>query len=71
VRRCPLRELSRRSGIPVSSTLRLAGRLMARGALERDGDGQYSIGLRLPEVASLAPQSISRQPGTLNSLYMP
>jgi DNA-binding IclR family transcriptional regulator len=55
-RRLSLRELSRRSGIPVSSTLRLAGRLMAWGALERDEEGQYSIGLRLLEVASLAPR---------------
>src|SRR3984957_17612794 len=51
-----LRELSRRSGIPVSSTLRLAGRLLAWGALERDADGRYAIGLRLLEVASLAPR---------------
>jgi len=55
-RRLTLRELSRRSGIPVSSTLRLASRLLAWGALERDEDGQYSIGLRLLEVASLAPR---------------
>ncbi len=51
-----LRELSRRSGIPLSSTLRLAGRLLAWGALERDEQGRYSIGLRLLEVASLAPR---------------
>jgi DNA-binding IclR family transcriptional regulator len=51
-----LRELSRRTAIPVSSTLRLAGRLVAWGALERDDDGRYSIGLRLLEVASLAPR---------------
>jgi DNA-binding IclR family transcriptional regulator len=51
-----LRELSRRSGIPVSSTLRLAGRLLAWGALERDEQGRYSVGLRLLEVASLAPR---------------
>ena len=51
-----LRELSRRSGIPVSSALRLAGRLLAWGALERDEDGRYSVGLRLLEVASLAPR---------------
>jgi DNA-binding IclR family transcriptional regulator len=51
-----LRELSRRSAIPVSSTLRLAGRLLSWGALERDEDGRYSIGLRLLEVASLAPR---------------
>ena len=55
-RRLSLRELSRRSGIPVSSALRLAGRLLAWGALERDEAGQYSIGLRLLEVASLAPR---------------
>jgi DNA-binding IclR family transcriptional regulator len=55
-RRLTLRELSRRSGIPVSSTLRLAGRLLAWGALERDEEGRYSIGLRLLEVASLAPR---------------
>lgn len=55
-RRLTLRELSKRSGIPVSSALRLAGRLMAWGALERDQDGRYSIGLRLLEVASLAPR---------------
>ena len=55
-RRLTLRELSRRSGIPVSSTLRLAGRLLAWGALERDEEGRYSVGLRLLEVASLAPR---------------
>src|ERR1700735_3410707 len=54
--RLPLRERSRRSGIPVSSTLRMAGRLLAWGALERDEEGRYSIGLRLLEVASLAPR---------------
>jgi DNA-binding IclR family transcriptional regulator len=51
-----LGELSRRSGIPTSSTLRLATRLMAWGALERDDDGRFTIGLRLWEVASLAPR---------------
>jgi DNA-binding IclR family transcriptional regulator len=51
-----LGELSRRSGIPTSSTLRLAGRLQAWGALERDDQGRFTIGLRLWEVASLAPR---------------
>jgi DNA-binding IclR family transcriptional regulator len=51
-----LGELSRRSGIPTSSTLRLAGRLMAWGALERGNDGRFTVGLRLWEVASLAPR---------------
>jgi DNA-binding IclR family transcriptional regulator len=52
-----LGELSRRSGIPTSSTLRLAGRLQAWGALERGTDGRFTVGLRLWEVASLAPRS--------------
>ncbi|WP_346618495.1 IclR family transcriptional regulator [Blastococcus montanus] len=52
-----LGELSRRSGIPTSSTLRLAGRLQAWGALERGPDGRFTIGLRLWEVASLAPRA--------------
>jgi DNA-binding IclR family transcriptional regulator len=51
-----LGELSRRSGIPTSSTLRLANRLVAWGALERGEDGRFTVGLRLWEVASLAPR---------------
>ncbi len=51
-----LGELSRRTGIPTSSTLRLASRLVAWGALERDDDGRFTVGLRLWEVASLAPR---------------
>ena len=52
-----LGELARRSGIPTSSTLRLAGRLVAWGALERDTDGRFTVGLRLWEVAALAPRA--------------
>ncbi|MGY1846709.1 MULTISPECIES: IclR family transcriptional regulator [unclassified Blastococcus] len=52
-----LGELSRRSGIPTSSTLRLAGRLLTWGALERGDDGRFTIGVRLWEVASLAPRA--------------
>jgi DNA-binding IclR family transcriptional regulator len=51
-----LGELSRRSGIPPSSALRLAGRLLAWGALERGEDGRFTVGVRLWEVASLAPR---------------
>jgi len=51
-----LAELSRRSGIPVSSTLRFARCLERWGALERDEEGRYCVGLRLLEVASLAPR---------------
>lgn len=50
-----LAELSRHTGIPASSALRLATRLVAWGALHRDTDGVYTIGARLWQVASLAP----------------
>jgi DNA-binding IclR family transcriptional regulator len=56
-RRLTLGELSRRSEIPPSSALRLANRLIAWGALERDAGGTFTIGLRLYEVASLCPRS--------------
>lgn len=51
-----LAELSRATGTPPSTALRLARRLVHWGALERDGDGRYVIGLRLWELASLAPR---------------
>lgn len=50
-----LSELSRRSGVPLTTTHRLVGELTQRGALERDPGGGYRIGLWLWEVASLAP----------------
>jgi DNA-binding IclR family transcriptional regulator len=55
-RRLALSELSRRAGVPLSTARRLAERLAAWGALERGADGGYSVGLRLLEVASLAPR---------------
>ena len=54
--RLSLAELSRRSEIPMSSALRLASRLVSWGALERDDDGMFTIGLRLYEIASLCPR---------------
>ncbi|MDI5975077.1 IclR family transcriptional regulator [Amycolatopsis magusensis] len=51
-----LAELSRRSEIPPSSALRLATRLQEWGALERDEEGHFRVGLRLLEVATLAPR---------------
>ncbi|MGA4846214.1 IclR family transcriptional regulator [Streptomyces sp. G5(2025)] len=56
---CPqmtLSELSRRSGLPVSTVHRMLGELMAWGALERGTNGCYRVGLRLWEVGSLAPR---------------
>jgi DNA-binding IclR family transcriptional regulator len=55
--RLTLSDLSRRGGVPLSTARRLAQRLVHWGALERDGDGGYVVGLRLWEVASLAPRA--------------
>jgi DNA-binding IclR family transcriptional regulator len=51
-----LTSLSARAGLPKPTALRLARKLVEWGALERAGDGRYVIGLRLLEVASLAPR---------------
>jgi DNA-binding IclR family transcriptional regulator len=53
-----LSEIARRAGLPLTTAHRLAGELRAAGALERDGDGTYRIGLRLWEIASLAPRGV-------------
>ncbi|TNC22870.1 IclR family transcriptional regulator [Amycolatopsis alkalitolerans] len=49
-----LSELSRRTGLPLSTTHRIVGELARRGALERQEDGQYRVGLWLWEIASLS-----------------
>lgn len=53
-----LAEISRRSGLPLTTAHRLVRDLTRWGALERSGTGSYHIGLRLWEVASLAPRGI-------------
>ncbi len=57
-RNLTLSALSRRAELPLSTTRRLAERLVAWGALERDDKGRYVIGLRIYEVASLAPRGL-------------
>ncbi|MFI1996414.1 IclR family transcriptional regulator [Actinoplanes sp. NPDC020271] len=51
-----LTDLARRAGLPLSTVHRLAAELLAWGALERDAAGRYNVGLRLWEVAALAPR---------------
>lgn len=51
-----LTALSERTGIPLSSTLRLAQHLARLGALERQSDGSFTMGLRMLEYAALAPR---------------
>lgn len=53
-----LSEISRRSGLPLSTTHRLVRELTAWGALERNPDGRYHIGLHLWEIAALAPRGL-------------
>jgi DNA-binding IclR family transcriptional regulator len=51
-----LTSLSVRTGLPKPTTLRIARKLVEWGALERTASGEYVVGLRLLEVASLAPR---------------
>ncbi|HYB29069.1 MAG TPA: IclR family transcriptional regulator [Solirubrobacteraceae bacterium] len=53
-----LSEIARRAELPLTTTHRLVGELCASRALERDGDGRYRVGLRLWEIASLAPRGV-------------
>lgn len=57
-RRLTITELARRADLPLSSAHRLAERLADWGAIERESDGRYVVGLRLYEVASLAPRGL-------------
>lgn len=45
-----LTQLSRRTGLPFATSHRLVGELSTWGALERDVQGRYRIGLRLWDV---------------------
>ncbi|WP_395110767.1 IclR family transcriptional regulator [Actinomadura sp. SCN-SB] len=56
-----LSEISRRSGVPLTTTHRIVTELLAWGALERDDSGEYRIGLWLWEVAAVAPRSVGLQ----------
>ncbi|WP_200847194.1 IclR family transcriptional regulator [Microbacterium sp. 18062] len=56
-----LSEMSRHADLPLTTTHRIVVELLAWGALERTSHGRYRIGLRLWEVASLAPRSVALQ----------
>jgi DNA-binding IclR family transcriptional regulator len=60
-----LSELSRAAALPLTTTHRQVGELVRWGALERGDDGRYRIGLRLWEVASLAPRSLGLREAAL------
>src|SRR4051812_23281545 len=60
-RQLSLTELAARSGLPASTTYRLASELVQWGGLERVESGGYRIGLRLWEIASLAARGVTLQ----------
>lgn len=53
-----LSDIARRAGLSLSTAHRLVHELVAWGALERDGEGRYSVGLRLLELSALAPRGL-------------
>ncbi len=53
-----LTEMSRRSGLPLTTVHRFAHELHRLGVLECDADGAYRIGLRLWEIAARAPRGV-------------
>ncbi|WP_344782201.1 IclR family transcriptional regulator [Microbacterium kribbense] len=55
-RRQTLSEIGRSTGLPIATCYRIVQRLVEWGALEKGEDGRYYIGLRLWQVAALAPQ---------------
>ncbi|MFE1883118.1 IclR family transcriptional regulator [Streptomyces diastatochromogenes] len=54
-----LTDISRRAGLSLTTAHRLVQALTTWGALERDDDGVYHVGLRLWEVAALAPRGLA------------
>ncbi|KUO15688.1 IclR family transcriptional regulator [Streptomyces dysideae] len=53
-----LTDISRRAGLTLTTAHRLVAALTGWGALERDESGVYHVGLRLWEVAALAPRGL-------------
>lgn len=54
-----LSDISRRAGLTLTTAHRLVAALTDWGALERDESGVYHVGLRLWEVAALAPRGLA------------
>ncbi|MFJ4175221.1 IclR family transcriptional regulator [Microbacterium sp. NPDC089696] len=63
-----IRELSRRSGVPRSTTHRLVDELIKWGALERGADG-VRLGVKLFELGSRAPTQTTLREATTASLH--
>jgi DNA-binding IclR family transcriptional regulator len=53
-----LSEISRYTGLPLTTVHRLTGELAKHGLLERDAEQRYRVGLRLWEIASTASRAV-------------
>lgn len=51
-----LGDMAARADLPKSTTVRIAAQLVNIGALERSPDGNLVIGLKMLEIASVAPR---------------
>ena len=60
-----LSELSRRTGLPLTTVHRLTGELTRHGLLERDDEQRFRIGLRLWEIASTASRAVDLRDAAL------
>lgn len=64
-RELTLTAIAHRAELPMATAHRLVRRLAEWGALERGEDGAYRIGLRLWEVATLAPRGLGLRQAAL------
>ncbi|GAA2295667.1 IclR family transcriptional regulator [Streptomyces kunmingensis] len=60
-----LTEVAFRADLPLPTAHRLVGALTRWGALERDDAGRYHVGLRLWEIAALAPRGLGLRQAAL------
>ena len=60
-----LTDISRRAGLTLTTAHRLVTALTEWGALERDASGTYHVGLRLWEIAALAPRGLALRQAAL------
>jgi DNA-binding IclR family transcriptional regulator len=60
-----LSDISRAVAVPLSTAHRLVGELCSWGALERDDDGRYRVGLRIWELGALAPRGLGLREAAL------
>ncbi|MGV1010085.1 MAG: IclR family transcriptional regulator [Dermatophilaceae bacterium] len=63
--RLTLSAIARETGLALATTHRVVSELAAWGALERDEDGRWHVGLRLWEVAAVSPRTLGLRDAAL------